>query len=132
MRRVGELIEQLETMSHVIGYHLNSFDLKILRTYGLDVTKVKAIDVSAELEKKCDRAVSLREVLSPTLGVDDPSDDFDFAEAEQLHDVVKLIENCCNRVFSIRKLHEYGRTNSPLYSRSSPADPTLVEIEVEW
>ncbi len=105
----------IESADMLIGFNSDTFDIPLLnRYYPGDLTKIRSLDILAEVYKTLGRRVRLQSLAEATLGKGKKGDGLKAGEwwDQGLYDKVR--EYCIEDVRLTRELYDYARTNGHL------------------
>ncbi len=105
----------LESANMLIGFNSDTFDIPLLnRYYPGDLTKIRSLDLLAEVYKVLGRRIRLQSLAEATLGRGKKGDGLKAGEwwDQGLYDKVR--EYCIEDVRLTRELYDYARTNGHL------------------
>lgn len=128
----------LERSDLIIGYNSNHFDIPLLnKYYPGDLTKIKSVDLLAEIQKSIGRRVRLDDVASATLGVGKSASGLEAIEWWKSGEIEKIRQYCEQDVRVTKDVYEYAKKNSSLkYKdiagiREFPIDPSRWELQIK-
>ncbi len=105
----------LERADLLVGYNSDHFDIPILnRYYSGDLTKIRSIDLLAEIRNVLGRRLKLDSVAQATLGIKKSGNGLDAIKwwAEGKYD--KVIKYCIDDVRITKDVYEYALKNGKL------------------
>lgn len=105
----------LERTDLLIGYNSNTFDIPILnRYYPGDLTKIRSLDLLAEIYSVLGRRIRLQSLAEATLGKSKKGDGLKAVEWWQEGKVDKVREYCIEDVRLTKELYDYALKNGIL------------------
>lgn len=110
--KLWPIIEQADVL---IGYNSDGFDIPLLNHYYPgDLTKIRSLDLMAEVYKALGRRLRLQNLAEATLGHGKSADGIKAVEWWQQGLYDKVREYCIQDVRVTRELYDYARTNGVL------------------
>jgi uncharacterized protein YprB with RNaseH-like and TPR domain len=132
-----ELWHILERADVLIGYNSDHFDIPILnKYYAGDLTKIKSIDLLAEIRNVLGRRIKLDSVAKATLGKKKSGHGLDAVTWWAEGKVEKVKKYCLDDVRITKEIYDYARANNKLSyddfgkKRDLPIDATKWESVV--
>lgn len=105
----------LERTDLIIGYNSDTFDIPLLnKYYPGDLTKIKSLDLLAEIRQSLGRRISLDLVAAGTLGKGKISDGLAAVRWWQQGEIEKIRQYCEEDVRLTKELYEYALANQHL------------------
>ena len=105
----------LERTDLIIGYNSDTFDIPLLnKYYSGDLTKIKSLDLLAEIRKSLGRRLSLDMVAAGTLGAGKLGDGLAAVRWWQQGEIEKIRQYCQEDVRLTKELYEYALANQHL------------------
>lgn len=128
----------LERADLLIGYNSDHFDIPLLnKYYPGDLTKIKSVDILAEIQKSIGRRVRLDDVASATLGMGKSASGLEAIEWWKNGEIEKIREYCEQDVRVTKDVYEYAKKNNALkYKditgvREFPIDTSKWELQIK-
>lgn len=128
----------LERADLIIGYNSDHFDVPLLnKYYPGDLTRIRSVDLLAEIQKAIGRRVRLDDVASATLGIGKSASGLEAIEWWKSGEIEKIRQYCEQDVRVTKDVYEYAKKNSSLkYKdiagvREFPIDPSRWELEIK-
>ncbi len=132
--RLWSILEQADML---IGYNSDHFDIPILnRYYAGDLTRIKSLDLLAEIRTSLGRRLKLDSVAQATLGAKKTGSGLDAMKWWAEGNVQKVRDYCLHDVKLTKDLYDFALTNGHvLYmdfkqKKKVPLDVTRWEAEV--
>jgi len=105
----------LERTDLIIGYNSDTFDIPLLnKYYSGDLTKIKSLDLLAEIRKSLGRRLSLDMVAAGTLGTSKIGDGLAAVRWWQQGEIEKIRTYCQEDVRLTKELYEYALAHQHL------------------
>ena len=105
----------LERTDLIIGYNSDTFDIPLLnKYYSGDLTKIKSLDLLAEIRKSLGRRLSLDMVAAGTLGAGKLGDGLAAVRWWQQGEIEKIRTYCQEDVRLTKELYEYALAHQHL------------------
>jgi DEAD/DEAH box helicase domain-containing protein len=128
---VNELFLDLLTADRVVGYNIDRFDLPVLAGYtDRDLTRVRTLDMLADIYRKLGFRVKLTDVAQATLGVGKSADGLQSLQWWK-EGKTDLIEQYCRRDVEVtRDVFLFGRNNG--YILYPDREGRSLRLPVDW
>jgi len=128
---VTELLLDLLTADRVVGYNIDRFDLGVLKGYtDRDLSRVRTLDMLADICAKLGFRLRLADVGEATLGVGKSADGLQSLQWWK-EGKVDLIEQYCRRDVELtRDLYLFGRNNGYILYRDRAG--RQIRLPVDW
>lgn len=105
----------LERADLLIGYNSDHFDIPILnRYYTGDLTKIKSLDLLAEIKNVLGRRLKLDSVAQATLGKGKSGNGLDAIKWWEAGEYEKVIKYCIEDVKITKEVYEYALKNGKI------------------
>jgi DEAD/DEAH box helicase domain-containing protein len=105
----------IEAADMLIGFNSDTFDIPLLnRYYPGDLSKIRSLDILAEVYKALGRRIRLQALAEATLGRGKKGDGAKAGEWWLAGEYEKVKEYCIEDVRLTRELYDYARTNGLL------------------
>jgi DEAD/DEAH box helicase domain-containing protein len=113
--QLPQLWQILERADLLIGYNSDHFDIPILnRYYSGDLTKIRSIDLLAEIKNVLGRRLKLDSVAQATLGKGKIGSGLDAVKWWEAGEYDKVIKYCIEDVKITKEVYEYALKNGKL------------------
>jgi DEAD/DEAH box helicase domain-containing protein len=128
---VNELFLDLLTADRVVGYNIDRFDLPVLAGYtDRDLSRVRTLDMLADIYRKLGFRLRLADVAQATLGVGKSADGLQSLQWWK-EGKLDLIEQYCRRDVEVtRDVFLFGRNNGYILYRDR--DGRSLRLPVDW
>lgn len=128
----------LERADLLIGYNSDHFDIPLLnKYYPGDLTKIKSVDILAEIQKSVGRRVRLDDVASATLGVGKSASGLEAIEWWKNGEIEKIRQYCEQDVRVTKEVYDYAKKHNSLKfkditgTREFPVDTSRWELQLK-
>ena len=127
--RLWPILEQADMLVTFNGDH---FDIPLLnKYYSGDLTKIKSLDLLAEVKKVLGRRIKLDTLAEATLGRKKSGHGLDAIVWWQKGEIEKIIKYCIEDVKITRELYDYALKNSHLKYKDLGAGGTVRDIKID-
>lgn len=110
--RLWKLLEQADML---IGYNSNHFDIPLLnKYYPGDLTKIKSLDLLAEIHNALGKRLRLDDIASATLGKNKSASGLEAIEWWKNGEIDKIRDYCEQDVRVTKEIYDYALANSSL------------------
>jgi DEAD/DEAH box helicase domain-containing protein len=117
----------------LIGYNSDHFDVPLLnKYYPGDLTKIKSLDLMAEIKKSLGRRIGLGAVAEATLGVGKSGNGLEAVEWWKNGEIEKIKKYCIDDVKVTKDLYEYMEKNKKILFRDGSDLRTLSIDTKGW
>lgn len=111
-KEIARLWPIIESADLLIGYNSNHFDIPILnRLYAGDLSRIRSIDLLAEIKNSLGRRLKLDSVAEATLGVKKTGSGLEAVEWFKKGDIERVKAYCLNDVRITKDIYEYALTH---------------------
>lgn len=105
----------LEKTDLIIGYNSDHFDIPLLnKYYPGDLTRIKSLDIMAEIRKGLGRRIGLGVIAEATLGVGKSGHGLQAVEWWKKGDIENIRKYCLQDVKVTKEVYEYALQNKKL------------------
>ena len=105
----------IERADILIGFNSDHFDIPLLnKYYSGDLTRIKSLDLLAEIKKSLGRRVSLDQVAEGTLGRGKSGSGLQAIEWWKKGDIDNLRRYCLDDVKITKEIYDYARENQKI------------------
>jgi len=105
----------LENADIIIGFNSNHFDIPLLnKYYSGDLTKIKSVDLLAEIHKSLGRRIKLDNVAEATLGKNKSGHGLEAITWWKQGEIQKIIDYCIDDVKITKEVYDYALKNKSL------------------
>ncbi len=126
----------LEKADILITWNGNHFDIPLLnKYYSGDLSKIKSIDLMAEVRTSIGRRLKLDTVAEATLGKNKSGNGFEAVNWWATGEIDKIIKYCQEDVKITKELYDYAVKNGKLIYKDLGVGGTLRDIKLntsEW
>lgn len=127
--KLWPIIEQADMLISFNGDH---FDIPILnKYYSGDLTKIKSLDLMAEVKKVLGRRIKLDTLAEATLGVKKTGHGLDAITWWKSGEIDKIIKYCIDDVKITKDLYDYALKNSMLKYKDLGAGGAIHDIKLD-
>lgn len=106
----------IEKADMLIGFNSDHFDIPLLnKYYPGDITKIKSLDILAEVRKSLGRRISLDALASATLGKKKIGHGLDAIKWWKSGEIDKIRKYCIEDVKITKELYDFARKNNEVY-----------------
>ncbi|MDP2685169.1 MAG: ribonuclease H-like domain-containing protein [bacterium] len=128
-----ELWKLLEKTDLIIGFNQDYFDIPILnKYYNGDLSKIKTLDLLAEIKNSWGRRISLNRVASGTLGTKKSGHGLDAITWWKAGEIEKIRKYCEDDVRITKDVYEYALKHGEL-KLDLGSEPVPVKIDTsKW
>ena len=117
----------------IIGYNSNHFDLPLLnKYYPGDLSKIKSLDLMAEIKKSLGRRIGLGAVAEATLGVGKSASGLEAVDWWKNGEIEKIKKYCLDDVKVTKDLYEYMQKHKRILYRDEGQIRTLPIKTEKW
>ena len=121
--KMWPLIEKADVL---IGYNSDHFDIPLLnKYYPGDISKIKSLDLMAEIKKSLGRRIGLGAVAEATLGIGKSGNGLEAVEWWKTGEIEKIRKYCLDDVKVTKDLYEYMSKNKKILFRDGQDLRTL-------
>lgn len=121
----------LETADMFITFNGDHFDIPLLnKYYSGDLTKIKSLDLMAEVKNVLGRRIKLDTIAEATLGVKKSGHGLDAITWWKSGEIDKIIKYCIDDVKLTRKLYDHAMRNKLLKYKDLGAGGTVRDIKL--
>lgn len=129
LSKLWPIIEQADMLISFNGDH---FDIPILnKYYSGDLTKIKSLDLMAEVKKSLGRRIKLDTLAEATLGVKKTGHGLDAITWWKSGEIDKIIKYCIDDVKITKDLYDYALKNSMLKYKDLGAGGVIHDIKLD-
>ena len=122
----------LEKADLLITFNGDHFDIPLLnKYYSGDLSKIKSIDLLAEIKKSIGKRIKLDTIAEATLGVKKSGHGLDAIVWWNKGEIDKIIKYCIDDVRITRDLYDYVRKNGHLKYRDFAPSNALHDIPID-
>jgi len=115
-----------ENADMLIGYNSDHFDVPLLnKYYPGDLSKIKSLDLMAEIKKSLGRRIGLGAVAEATLGIGKSANGLEAVEWWKNGEIEKIKKYCLDDVKVTKDLYEYMQKNKRILYRDNDNMQTL-------
>ena len=115
MEDLPKLWPLIESADLLIGYNSDYFDIPLLNKYYQgDLTKIKSLDIMAEIKKSLGRRIGLGNVAEATLKVGKSAHGLQAVEWWKKGDIENIRKYCLQDVKVTKEIYEYALKNKKL------------------
>ncbi|MFH0950978.1 MAG: ribonuclease H-like domain-containing protein [bacterium] len=115
---LSQLWKLLENADMIIGYNSDYFDIPLLnKYYPGDLTKIKSLDILAEIRKAIDKRISLDSVAAGTLGTHKTAKGLEAVAWWQQGEIEKIRKYCQEDVKITKDIYDFAMANQYLRYR---------------
>lgn len=119
----------IENADVLIGYNSDHFDIPLLnKYYHGDLTKIKSLDIMAEIKKSLGRRIGLGNVAEATLNVGKSAHGLQAVEWWKKGDIESIRKYCLQDVKVTKEIYEYALKNKKLKYKDYD---TIKEIPID-
>jgi len=120
----------LESADVLITFNGDYFDIPLLnKYYHGDLTKIKSLDIMAELKKSLGRRIGLGNIAEATLGIGKSAHGLQAVEWWKKGDVESIIKYCIQDVKVTKEVYEYALKNKKLkYKDGDKIKDVIIDI----
>jgi DEAD/DEAH box helicase domain-containing protein len=112
---LGELWPVLERADMLVGYNSDYFDIPLLNKYYQgDLTKIKSLDLLAEIKKSIGRRLKLNQIAEGTLGVGKSGHGLQAITWWKNGEIEKIKKYCLDDVRITKELYEFAKKKGKL------------------
>jgi len=123
----------LEKADMLIGYNSDHFDIPILnRYYAGDLTKIKSLDLLAEIKNVLGRRLKLDSVAEATLGRNKTGSGLDAITWWRNGEYEKVKKYCIEDVRITKEIYDYARQNGKLHYSDYGEKRDILLDTSEW
>jgi DEAD/DEAH box helicase domain-containing protein len=127
--RLWPILEKADTL---ITWNGNHFDIPLLNKYYTgDLTKIRSIDLMAEVRDVIGRRLKLDTVAEATLGKKKIANGFEAVDWWRAGEIDKLIKYCIEDVKITKELYDYALKNGKLLYKDLGVGGTMREIKLK-
>ncbi len=125
----GKLWTILEKADLLIGYNSDHFDIPLLnKYYPGDLTKIKSLDILAEIKNSFGRRMKLDQIAEGSLGINKSSVGPQAVIWWKQGEYDKVIQYCLDDVKITKDVYDYAKTNNKLVFKEGGK---LIEIPLD-
>lgn len=122
----------LEKADTLITWNGNHFDIPLLnKYYNGDLTKIRSIDLMAEVRDVIGRRLKLDTVAEATLGKKKIANGFEAVDWWNKGEIDKLIKYCIEDVKITKEIYDYAVKNNKLLYKDLGVGGTVREIKMK-
>ena len=128
--KLWPLIEQAELL---IGFNSDHFDIPLLnKYYNGDITKIKSLDILAEVKKSLGRRVGLGNIAEATLGYGKNGHGLQAIEWWKKGDIESIRKYCIQDVKVTKEIYEYALKHKLLKYKDGTAVKDVIIDTANW
>lgn len=123
----------IEKADLLIGYNSDHFDIPILnKYYPGDISKIKSLDLMAEIKKSLGRRIGLGNVAEASLGVGKSGNGLEAVEWWKTGEIDKIKKYCIDDVKVTKDLYEYMKKNKGVHYKDGQQTMSLSIDTKGW
>jgi len=123
----------IEKADMLIGYNSDHFDIPLLnKYYPGDITKIKSLDLMAEIKASLGRRIGLGHVAEATLGVGKSGNGLEAVEWWKTGEIEKIKKYCLDDVKVTKDLYEYMSKTRKVFYREGEELRSLTINTSKW
>ena len=128
--KLWPLIEQAELL---IGFNSDHFDIPLLnKYYNGDITKIKSLDILAEVKKSLGRRVGLGNIAEATLGYGKNGHGLQAIEWWKKGDIESIRKYCIQDVKVTKEIYEYALKHKLLKYKDGATAKDVIMDTTNW
>ncbi|HEY4512124.1 MAG TPA: ribonuclease H-like domain-containing protein [Candidatus Paceibacterota bacterium] len=128
--KLWPLIEQAELL---IGFNSDHFDIPLLnKYYNGDITKIKSLDILAEVRKSLGRRVGLGNIAEATLGYGKNGHGLQAIEWWKKGDIESIRKYCIQDVKVTKEIYEYALKHKLLKYKDGATAKDVIMDTTNW
>ena len=128
--KLWPLIEQTELL---IGFNSDHFDIPLLnKYYNGDITKIKSLDILAEVRKSLGRRVGLGNIAEATLGYGKNGHGLQAIEWWKKGDIESIRKYCIQDVKVTKEIYEYALKHKLLKYKDGATAKDVIMDTTNW
>ena len=128
--KLWPLIEQAELL---IGFNSDHFDIPLLnKYYNGDITKIKSLDILAEVKKSLGRRVGLGNIAEATLGYGKNGHGLQAIEWWKKGDIESIRKYCLQDVKVTKEIYEYALKHKLLKYKDGATAKDVIMDTTNW
>lgn len=129
--QVNDLVNEILRADLVVGFNHVGFDYRVLQEYTLmDLTLSPHLDLMLDIQKVCQKRVSLDSVATATFGAEKTAEGLQAVEWYKQGKLFEIAEYCCYDVKITKLVHEFGMENKAVFYNDRFGK--LVKVPVSW
>jgi len=130
---LGKLWPILEKADLLIGYNSNHFDIPLLnKYYSGDLTKIKSLDILAEIRSTFGRRMKLDQIAEGTLGTHKTSEGLQAVRWWREGEKQKVVDYCIADVKITKDVYDYAINNQKLIFAEGGVNITIPLDTSKW
>jgi DEAD/DEAH box helicase domain-containing protein len=123
----------IEKADLIIGYNSDHFDIPLLnKYYPGDLTKIKSLDLMAEIRKSLGRRIGLGAVAEATLGIGKSGNGLEAVEWWKSGEIEKIRKYCLDDVKVTKDLYEFMAKNKGIRYKDGGELKKLMVDTAGW
>jgi DEAD/DEAH box helicase domain-containing protein len=128
---IPALVRELSSADCVVGFNIINFDYEVLTAYSnFDFSKIRTIDLLADLHKKIGFRVGLNNFARATLNAAKSADGLQALTWFKEGNFAKIAIYCRQDVIVTRDLHRFGCENKYVYYFNSSNQK--IKVPISW